>query len=97
MDNLLPSESKQCITQTALALRTAKKVSQKKLAEAMGYSQSFVSKTENGDRNLQVEDLRHYGPALKVTPEEFIAQVAEKWRASARQRRKAGGPGPRPR
>jgi transcriptional regulator with XRE-family HTH domain len=95
MDNLLPSESKQCITQTALEFRKARNMSQKKLGEKMGYSQSHVSKTENGDRNLQVDDLRHYSPALGITPEEFIAQVAEKWRASARQRRKAGGAGPR--
>ena len=51
------------------------KISQKRLAMTMGIEQSYVSKTEIGDRRLDVIELMEYCDAMGLTLTEFVFRM----------------------
>ena len=57
------------------ALREDAGVTQVELAELLEESQSFVSKSERGERRLDVLELRQWCRALKLDFVKFVQQV----------------------
>lgn len=51
------------------------KLSQEKVAERMGISQSAVARIESGDRNPHLSTLRRYAHALRVRVEHSITPI----------------------
>ncbi|HFI0508902.1 TPA: XRE family transcriptional regulator [Streptococcus suis] len=50
-------------------LRKSKKLTQKQLSELTGYKQNTISNHENGNRQLDENDIRVYAKALGVSPQ----------------------------
>lgn len=50
-------------------LRKSKKLTQKQLSELTGYKQNTISNHENGNRQLDENDIRIYAKALDVSPQ----------------------------
>ncbi|WP_043839630.1 helix-turn-helix domain-containing protein [Muricoccus aerilatus] len=48
---------------------------QGELAERLGQPQSFISKVEQGERRLDLEEVLDYAAALKLDPHEIVAAV----------------------
>lgn len=55
--------------------RKNRNVSQKNLAKKLGIEQSFVSKTEIGDRRLDVIELLEYCDAMGLTLTDFVFRM----------------------
>ena len=55
-------------------------ITQAKLAERLGETQSFVSKCERGERRIDVAELREFCLAIDTTLEIFIKQYEKKLR-----------------
>lgn len=55
-------------------------ITQEKLAERLGETQSFVSKCERGERRIDVAELREFCIAIDTTLEKFIKQYEKKLR-----------------
>src|SRR5215203_6076371 len=53
-------------------LRKAKGLSQAKLAELVGASQSDIARLERGRRRLTADWIRRLAPALEVSPAELL-------------------------
>ncbi|MDH0423580.1 helix-turn-helix domain-containing protein [Delftia tsuruhatensis] len=51
-------------------------VSQTKLAEALGVTQTFISKCERGERRLDVVELHKWCKGLGLELDEFAAELA---------------------
>lgn len=51
------------------------KISQKRLAQMLGIEQSYISKTEIGDRRLDVIELLEYCDAMGLTLTEFVFRM----------------------
>lgn len=51
------------------------KISQKRLAKMLSIEQSYVSKTEIGDRRLDVIELMEYCDAMGLTLTEFVFRM----------------------
>ena len=51
------------------------KISQKRLAQMLGIEQSYISKTEIGDRRLDVIELMEYCDAMGLTLTEFVFRM----------------------
>lgn len=59
-------------------LRAARKragLTQSELADRVGESQSFISKTERGERRLDVIELRSYCGALNLALTDFVRRL----------------------
>jgi len=54
-------------------LRKKKKLSAEKLGKLVGFSQSMISKLENGERNIDIYVLEKICSALGLTLAEFFA------------------------
>lgn len=56
------------------ALRDERDLTIEEVAEATGLSVSYVSRLENGERNLSVKNLNLFAHALAVSPQEILAE-----------------------
>jgi transcriptional regulator with XRE-family HTH domain len=56
-------------------VRKQARVTQEKLAERLGRTQSFVSKCERGERRLDIIELRAWCSALRVSFPAFVADL----------------------
>ena len=56
-------------------IREMRGITQRQLAQALGRSQSFVSKTEAGDRALKADELFLYAEALGFEPEQLVSMI----------------------
>ena len=61
--------------------REAAELTQVELAEALGQSQSFVSKCERGERRLDIIQLRTVCKTLDITLAEFVDQLEDEIRS----------------
>lgn len=55
--------------------RKHQKISQKNLAKMLGIEQSYISKTEIGDRRLDIIELLDYCDAMGLTLTEFVFRM----------------------
>jgi len=67
MDKIYPNRLKE--------LRDARDMTVEDMAEATGLSASYVSRLENGERNLSVKNLNLFASALEVEPAAILASV----------------------
>jgi transcriptional regulator with XRE-family HTH domain len=56
-------------------LRTARGISQEKLAEIAGVHRNFVGLAERGAQNISLSNLTKLAHALKVRPAELIKDI----------------------
>ena len=75
MEKSIYSREYQAVTKLLKQAREAAGMSQVELAEALGQSQSFVSKTERGERRLDVVQLRTVCNALGVSLPDFVVSL----------------------
>jgi transcriptional regulator with XRE-family HTH domain len=59
-------------------LRQKKNIRQVDLAEQLGVPQSFISKYESGNRQLNIIELRQVCEIIGVSLEEFVQQLEKK-------------------
>lgn len=64
-------------------------VTQVEVAAALGESQAFVSKCERGDRRIDLIDLLRILRAIAVSPDDFLAELQERFPARSDARRAA--------
>lgn len=66
-------------------------VTQVEVAATLGESQAFVSKCERGDRRIDLIDLLRILRAIGLSPDEFLAELEERFpaRSDARRRTEA--------
>jgi transcriptional regulator with XRE-family HTH domain len=53
-------------------------LTQQQVAQAMGRTQSFVSKCERGERRIDIIELAAYCTAMGVSLSEFVARLGER-------------------
>lgn len=63
------------VSQLLIAERKAKGITQAELADRLHKPQSYVSKYENGQRQLTVADFMAICKAMKVKPEVFFKKA----------------------
>ena len=72
-EDLLLAKVKLELSELIYDLRKSKKMSQKELAEAIGVTQPYIAKIEDGEENLTIETivklLAALNTRLKLTPE----------------------------
>lgn len=59
-------------------IRIKKNITQAELAKKLGVPQSFVSKYESGERQLDILELRQICQQIGITLESFIHKLEEK-------------------
>lgn len=73
-------------------LKAARKrvgVTQIKLAERLGNTQTFVSKCERGERRIDAVELVEFAEAMGITPQELLGEYLEhRGRATSPKTRK---------
>ncbi len=76
----LPNENRQREKLLLLLkeIRQKRGVTQVELAEKLGVPQSFVSKYESGERQLDVLELRQICQIIGISFDDFIRQLEEK-------------------
>lgn len=70
MDKIYPNRIRE--------LRDERDMTIERLAEKAGLSVSYVSRLENGERNLSVKNLNLFAHALEIEPQEILAAVPER-------------------
>ena len=63
-------------------------MTQVQLAEAVGETQSFISKCERGERRIDVVELREFCRAFGVPLKEFVTRFERSTRSSDRKRKR---------
>jgi len=58
--------------------RETHKISQEELANRLGIKQSFISKTESGNRRLDVIELLEYCEAMNISLTDFVFRFESK-------------------
>ena len=53
-------------------IRLAKGMSQGDICRATGMDRGYISRVENGDKNLTISNLEKIAKALKISPDELI-------------------------
>ena len=61
------AEAKRILSELIYDLRQSKKMSQKELASAVGVSQPYIAKIEDGEENLTLETIVKLFSALKTS------------------------------
>jgi len=59
-------------------IRQKRRVTQVELAEKLGVPQSFVSKYESGERQLDILELRQICQLIGISFDNFVRQLEEK-------------------
>lgn len=68
----------ECLIELMAEIRKDKGVTQVDLATALGKPQSFVSKIENGERQLDLIEMVAVADALGIKPQTVIAMLEER-------------------
>ncbi|MBI2485044.1 helix-turn-helix transcriptional regulator [Candidatus Uhrbacteria bacterium] len=64
-------------------IRRTKGMTQEQLANALGYTKSFLSLVESGDRTLSSEDIARIAVALGVSVEDMQSRVVVQFRSDS--------------
>ena len=75
MDKELYSKRWKLFREVLRIERKHHRVSQKKLAKMLGLEQSYISKTEIGDRRLDIIELLEYCDAMGLTLTDFVFRM----------------------
>lgn len=75
MDKTIYTDEYAAVLRLLRQAREETGLTQVALAEALGQSQSFVSKAERGDRRLDIIQLRTICGALGVSLADFVARL----------------------
>jgi transcriptional regulator with XRE-family HTH domain len=77
MRDTLRSPRQQQLRALLLELRRRKRLTQTKVAERLGKSQSFVAKYEGGERRLSIIEFIEVVRALEAEPAAVLRQLVE--------------------
>jgi transcriptional regulator with XRE-family HTH domain len=61
------------------AKREERRLTMREMAEILGIPHSFIGKTEQGERRLDVVEYLQYCKALGADPVEGLAAISERW------------------
>ncbi len=78
MDKTLYSKHQQTLLGLLRELRQAAGLRQQELADAISEPQSFVSKVENGERRLDILELRVICQALRISLADFVVMLEKR-------------------
>lgn len=81
MDKSIYTREYRAVTRLLKRARENAGITQVELAEALGQSQSFVSKCERGERRLDVIQLRTVCETLGVSLRDFVDQLERELRS----------------
>lgn len=81
MDKSIYTREYEAVTRVLKRAREAAEMTQVELAEALGQSQSFVSKFERGERRLDIIQLRTVCQTLDLTLADFVKQLEKELRS----------------
>lgn len=79
MDRTTDSAEYQRVGDVLRQLRFEAGLTQVEMAERLQVTQSYISKYENGERRLDVIELRHVADALRVPPGVVLARIDPSW------------------
>jgi transcriptional regulator with XRE-family HTH domain len=71
----MPTSEQIILQQLLKQVRIEQGLNQKDLAALLGKHQSFVSKYENGERRLDILELRQLCRTIQIPFDEFIARL----------------------
>ncbi|WP_145591797.1 helix-turn-helix domain-containing protein [Yersinia rochesterensis] len=69
------SDDYQLVIKSLRDQRIAKGITQESLAAALGRSQSFIAKVENGERRLDVVEFVHIAQLLGMRAEDVLGRI----------------------
>ena len=75
MDKSIHTQEQERFQELLREIRAEAGLRQVDLAEALGQSQSFVSKYESGERRLDILELRQVCEALGLTLSQFVGRL----------------------
>ena len=90
MDKSIYTREYELLLKLLRAKRIAAGISQVELGELLGTTQSFVSKSERGDRRLDVIQLRTLCGHLGTTLTEFVDELEDRLAAKSSRTAKRG-------
>lgn len=77
VDKSIVSSEYQIFLKLLRNIRTERACTQESLAQAVGETQSFISKCERGERRIDVVELRHLCLGIGIPLTEFIQKFEE--------------------
>ena len=86
MDKSIGTTNYRALLALLRSMRTEAGITQDQLAERLGRAQTWVSKTELGERRIDLEELRQWSDALGVDVRDLVAEWLDKLARPSRQR-----------
>jgi transcriptional regulator with XRE-family HTH domain len=78
MKNSKEDKEQEILQEILREIRIKKQLKQSELADRLNLPQSFVSKYENGDRKLDIIELRKVCKALEIGLQKFVLEFETK-------------------